>query len=125
MDPRVFARSKSRTYCLGAAERSAFPEPKHILVRRRESPGHLPFKCRGANPLKYREQSTVVVEVSELGKLLPSNVALEFSLQFRSVIVFGQPRLITDIEEAHRVMYRTHPQIFPHDDCGQRISRDH
>src|SRR3990172_8377107 len=32
----------------------------------------------------------VCVEVSELGKYLPSNVALEFSLQYRSVLVFGK-----------------------------------
>src|SRR5215208_4573120 len=33
--------------------------------------------------------SRVCFEASELGKMLPSNIALEFSLQFRSVIVFG------------------------------------
>jgi nitroimidazol reductase NimA-like FMN-containing flavoprotein (pyridoxamine 5'-phosphate oxidase superfamily) len=33
--------------------------------------------------------SKVCFEASEMGKTLPSNVALEFSLQFRSVIVFG------------------------------------
>jgi uncharacterized protein len=45
-------------------------------------------------------------EASELGKLLPSNVALEFSLQYRSVIVFGRARLISDPTEARRVLYR-------------------
>ena len=40
----------------------------------------------------------VSLEASELGKLLPSNVALEFSLQFRSVVVFGSARLVTDPE---------------------------
>ena len=49
--------------------------------------------------------SQICFEASELGKLLPSNVALEFSLQFRSVIIFGNARLITDPEEARRVMY--------------------
>src|SRR6185436_16143198 len=34
--------------------------------------------------------SRVCFEASELGKMLPANVALEFSLQFRSVIVFGR-----------------------------------
>jgi nitroimidazol reductase NimA-like FMN-containing flavoprotein (pyridoxamine 5'-phosphate oxidase superfamily) len=47
----------------------------------------------------------VCLEVSELGRLLPSNVALEFSLQFRSVIVFGTARLVSDPEEARRVLY--------------------
>jgi nitroimidazol reductase NimA-like FMN-containing flavoprotein (pyridoxamine 5'-phosphate oxidase superfamily) len=55
----------------------------------------------------------VCVEVSELGKMLPANVALEFSLQFRSVIVFGTARLITDPEEARRVLYGLIHKYFP------------
>src|SRR6266498_1177255 len=42
--------------------------------------------------------SKVCFEASELGKLLPSNVALEFSLQFRSVIVFGTAYVVSDSE---------------------------
>jgi len=47
----------------------------------------------------------VSLEASELGRFLPSNVALEFSLQFRSVVVFGTARLITDPDEARRLLY--------------------
>src|SRR5512147_123162 len=46
--------------------------------------------------------SKVSLEASELGRMLPSNVALEFSLQFRSVLVFGTARLVTNPEEARR-----------------------
>src|SRR5215208_1207352 len=49
--------------------------------------------------------SRVAFEASELGKMLPSNVALEFSLQFRSVIIFGTARIVTDPDEIRRVMY--------------------
>jgi nitroimidazol reductase NimA-like FMN-containing flavoprotein (pyridoxamine 5'-phosphate oxidase superfamily) len=55
----------------------------------------------------------VCFEASELGKLLPSNVALEFSLQFRSVVVFGNARLIDNPEEARRVMYGLIHKYFP------------
>src|ERR1041385_4923067 len=55
----------------------------------------------------------VCFEVSELGKMLPANVALEFSLQFRSVIVFGSAHLITDPEEARRAMYGLIHKYFP------------
>jgi len=41
----------------------------------------------------------VCVEVSELGRLLPSNVALEFSLQFRSVVIFGSACILEDKHE--------------------------
>ncbi|RPJ21277.1 MAG: pyridoxamine 5'-phosphate oxidase family protein [Chloroflexi bacterium] len=57
--------------------------------------------------------SRVCFEASELGKMLPANVALEFSLQFRSVIVFGTVRIIADPEEARRVMYALIKKYFP------------
>jgi len=41
----------------------------------------------------------VCLEASELGKLLPSNIALEFSLQYRSVLVFGSARVLEDPAE--------------------------
>ncbi len=46
------------------------------------------------------------MEVSEAGKLLPSNVALEFSLQYRSVLVFGTAQLIKDAEEQAAVLHK-------------------
>lgn len=55
----------------------------------------------------------VCFEASELGKMLPSNVALEFSLQFRSVIVFGKVRLIDNPEEARRLLYGLIHKYFP------------
>ena len=55
----------------------------------------------------------VCFETSELGRMLPANVALEFSLQFRSVVVFGRARLVSDSEEACRVMYELIHKYFP------------
>ncbi len=61
----------------------------------------------------------VSLEVSELGKLLPSNVALEFSLQFRSVLVFGTARLIPDEEEAKKLLYGLIGKYFPQMSVGK------
>jgi len=55
----------------------------------------------------------VCFEASELGRLLPSNVALEFSLQYRSVIIFGTACLITDPVEARRVLHGLIQKYFP------------
>jgi uncharacterized protein len=60
-------------------------------------------------------------EASELGKMLPSNVALEFSLQFRSVIVFGTARLISDPDEARRVLYSLIRKYFPSMTAGKEF----
>ena len=55
----------------------------------------------------------VSLEASDLGRFLPSNVALEFSLQFRSVVVFGTARLVTDPAEARRLLYGLIGKYFP------------
>ena len=63
----------------------------------------------------------VCFEASELGKFLPANVALEFSLQFRSVIVFGSARLVTEPEEARRVLYGLIHKYFPAMTAGKEF----
>ena len=55
----------------------------------------------------------VSLEASELGKFLPSNVALEFSLQFRSVVVYGDARLVDDPSEARKLLYGLIGKYFP------------
>jgi uncharacterized protein len=63
----------------------------------------------------------VCFEASELGKMLPANVALEFSLQFRSVILFGSARLVTASEEARRVLYGLIHKYFPSMTAGKEF----
>ena len=55
----------------------------------------------------------VCLEASELGKLLPSNIALEFSLQYRSVLVFGTVRILEDAEEKRVALYGLIKKYFP------------
>ncbi|HCR71474.1 MAG TPA: pyridoxamine 5'-phosphate oxidase family protein [Anaerolineae bacterium] len=62
-----------------------------------------------ANIEQYPE---VCVEVSEFGKLLPSNIALEFSLQYRSVLVFGKAFLIEDEFEKKKVLHQLIDKYF-------------
>lgn len=61
----------------------------------------------------------VSLEASELGKLLPSNVALEFSLQFRSVVIFGTVRIISDPVEARKMLYGLISKYFPKITAGR------
>jgi nitroimidazol reductase NimA-like FMN-containing flavoprotein (pyridoxamine 5'-phosphate oxidase superfamily) len=55
----------------------------------------------------------VCLEASESARFLPSNVAMEFSLQYRSVVVFGTAHLVTDSDEARRVMHALISKYFP------------
>ncbi len=61
----------------------------------------------------------VCVEVSEMGKTLPSNIALEFSFQYRSVIVFGTASLIEDVEEKRRVLHQLIAKYFDKMELGK------
>jgi nitroimidazol reductase NimA-like FMN-containing flavoprotein (pyridoxamine 5'-phosphate oxidase superfamily) len=82
-----------------------FDEENHQIVFHSNLAGRIRSNIE-ANP-------RVCFEASELGEMLPSNVALEFSLQFRSVIVFGTARLISNPAEARRVLYGLINKYFP------------
>jgi uncharacterized protein len=62
-----------------------------------------------ANSEKHDE---VCLEVSEFGRYLPSNDPLEFSTQYRSVIIFGTVRLLGN-EAAKIALYSLIEKYFP------------
>jgi hypothetical protein len=55
----------------------------------------------------------VCFEASEFGRWLPSNVALEFSVQYESLVAFGTVRLVEAFEEKRRVLYGLIGKYFP------------
>lgn len=55
----------------------------------------------------------VCFECSRVGKPLPSNIALEFSFQFASVIAFGRIRILEDKPEQERALYGLIEKYFP------------
>ncbi|GAB4539076.1 MAG: 5-nitroimidazole antibiotic resistance protein NimA [Anaerolineales bacterium] len=63
----------------------------------------------------------VSLEASELGKLLPSNIALEFSLQYRSAMVFGTARILDDPQEARAGLYAIIKKYFPTMTAGKEF----
>ncbi|MBN2549588.1 MAG: pyridoxamine 5'-phosphate oxidase family protein [Anaerolineales bacterium] len=63
-----------------------------------------------ANSERFPE---VCFEASQMGALLPSNVAVEFSMQYESVVAFGRIRLIDDPEEQRRALYGLIDKYFP------------
>ena len=61
----------------------------------------------------------VCFEASEFGRLLPSNVALEFSIQYESVIAFGRIRVLEDFAEKRRALYGLIVKYFPAMSAGK------
>lgn len=61
----------------------------------------------------------VCLEISEMGGFLPANTALEFSVQYRSVMVFGRAEILQDPDEQRRVLYALISKYFPRMAAGR------
>lgn len=61
----------------------------------------------------------VCLEASEMGRFLPSNVALEFSVQYRSVMVFGTVRILESDEEKRAALAGLLQKYFPDMEAGR------
>ena len=55
----------------------------------------------------------------EMGELLPSNVALEFSVQYEAVAAFGQLKVLGDDEDRRRALYGLIGKYFGHMRAGR------
>lgn len=64
-------------------------------------------------------QPRVCFEASRFGRFLPSNVALEFSVQYESVVVFGEVRLLEALDEKRGALAGLIAKYFPKMRAGQ------
>lgn len=62
---------------------------------------------------------TACIEVSEHGRLLPSNCAMEFGVQYRSVMVFGKIRPLEDADDKRAGLYGLLHKYFPDKQPGR------
>jgi nitroimidazol reductase NimA-like FMN-containing flavoprotein (pyridoxamine 5'-phosphate oxidase superfamily) len=65
------------------------------------------------------QETQVCFSVSEMGRLLPASEALEMSVEFGSVIVFGRARIVEDAAEAERMLQMLLDKYFSHLSPGQ------
>lgn len=61
----------------------------------------------------------ISAEISEVGRPLPSNIAVEFSLQYRSAMVFGEAHLIDDPQQQRRLLHALIAKYFPMLELGK------
>lgn len=59
------------------------------------------------------KHSEACFETSNYGEFLPSNTALEFSMQYESVIAFGKISIVEDVEEKMTGLYGLLGKYFP------------
>lgn len=56
----------------------------------------------------------VCFSTSEMGRLLPADTALEFSVEYAGVAVFGRARMVADPDEATEALQRLLDKYFAH-----------
>ena len=88
-----------------------FDEAGHRLIFHSNITGRFRANIEGEN--------RVCAEVSEVGRYLPSNIALEFGVQYRSVMVFGSAHVLEDREEQRRLLHLLIGKYFAPMGAGQ------
>ncbi len=61
-----------------------------------------------------RAGSRVCLSAAEMGRLLPAATALNFSVEYQSVVVFGPARLVEDAVESEHGLQLLLEKYFPH-----------
>lgn len=89
----------------------AYRPEQHDLVYHTNLVGRLRANTAQGHPATF--------EASEIGRLLPSTSPLELGVQYRSVIVFGTARVLTDPAEAREALTVLSERVFP----GLRIGQ--
>jgi nitroimidazol reductase NimA-like FMN-containing flavoprotein (pyridoxamine 5'-phosphate oxidase superfamily) len=68
----------------------------------------------GRTPDAIQSNPRVCFCVSEMGRLLPANTALEFGVEYASVVIFGKASLVEEEEQARRALQMLLDKYFPH-----------
>ena len=84
----------------------AYDEDKHTI--------YLHTARLGRTRSNIVNNARVCFSVSEMGRLLPADTALEMSVEYASVIVFGRAGLVTDRDEARRGLQLLLDKYFAH-----------
>ncbi|HSM54739.1 MAG TPA: pyridoxamine 5'-phosphate oxidase family protein [Candidatus Sulfomarinibacteraceae bacterium] len=68
----------------------------------------------GRTPANVGDGARVCFTTTEMGRLLPADVALEFSVEYAGVVAFGAAAIVRDEKEATRALQMLLDKYFPH-----------
>jgi len=68
----------------------------------------------GRTRANVEAEERVCFSVSEMGRLLPADAALEFSVEYAGVVVFGRAAIVDDQQEATRALQLLLDRYFAH-----------
>lgn len=75
---------------------------------------YLHTASKGRARTNVENEPRVCFTVTEMGRLLPADVALEFSVEYRSVVVFGRATVVDDASEAAGALLQLLGKYFGH-----------
>jgi hypothetical protein len=69
---------------------------------------------QGRTRSNLEQDARVCFSVAEMGRLLPADTALEFSVEYASVVVFGRGEIVADKKEVRRALQLLLDKYAPH-----------
>jgi uncharacterized protein len=87
-----------------------------------DEPGHLIYMHTarlGRTQANIERDEAVCFSINEMGRLLPADTALEFSVEYAGVVIFGRGRIVTDETEATHALELLLNKYFPHLKSGE------
>ena len=75
--------------------------------------------AEGRTRTNVENNPSVSLSVASMGKLLPADKAIEFSVEYSSVCVFGKARIVEDEEEARLALQGLLDKYFPDHKAGE------
>lgn len=88
-----------------------YDEEKHVIYMHTARVGRTRANVEGEQKFCF--------SVSEMGRLLPADEALEFSVEYSGVTIFGRVAIVTDEAEARYGLQLLLDKYFPHLQPGQ------
>jgi nitroimidazol reductase NimA-like FMN-containing flavoprotein (pyridoxamine 5'-phosphate oxidase superfamily) len=83
-----------------------YDEPTHAI--------YIHTARQGRTPVNIEANPRVCFMISELGRLLPSRKAGEFSCEYAGVVIFGRAERLNDEQEARDALEKLLGKYFPH-----------
>lgn len=90
-----------------------YDEARHCIYMHTASQGRTRKNVTGGT------ESRVCFSIMEMGRLLPAEVALEFSVEYAGVVVFGRARVIDDEAESTDALQQLLDKYAPHLKAGE------
>ena len=79
---------------------------------------YLHTAAQGRTPDTIKLNGKVCFTTSEIGRLLPADEAMEFSVEYASVVVFGRAEILTDDDQRIYGLQLLMDKYFPHFKTG-------